>query len=306
MTKVHFNSPGVWTTDATFRTFGAALNAAIASTGLVQTADTGQINWTTVLKPTNGSVIGYEIWRFDDSLQGTAPVFIKFTWTGLAQETSGPSNAFRWDYIAGTGSNGTGTITGTSTTQGSCSTWTGLNGSNPNTAAWNAKLCHTEGSFSAISSGMAGEVTGNHCFMFSACRSIDDSGNPTTEGLYLWCGSSSSRVGASKMLNFNTATAYDTLVTSNAAQPGTLVNYNTPNINYVVPHYLTIPHPVLVDGVASVSNLFAHGTEFDMSVAPGGTNKHYIILQPMAYNTKGTDQVSVGATLYGGLAILWE
>lgn len=64
------------TTDAAFRTWGLAYNAKLAAAGLVQTADTGQIDWATVLAATAiNTVQGYEIWRFDDALQATVPVF---------------------------------------------------------------------------------------------------------------------------------------------------------------------------------------------------------------------------------------
>jgi hypothetical protein len=46
---------------------------------MVQTADTGQINWATVLKPTAiNTKQGYEVWRFNDALHATAPLFVKF------------------------------------------------------------------------------------------------------------------------------------------------------------------------------------------------------------------------------------
>ena len=69
--------PAYLADDATFRTWGSGIAAQFAAVGLVQTADTGQINWTTVARPGVGSYGGYEIWRFNDSFQATAPVFIK-------------------------------------------------------------------------------------------------------------------------------------------------------------------------------------------------------------------------------------
>ncbi|MCB1713466.1 MAG: hypothetical protein KDH96_13660, partial [Candidatus Riesia sp.] len=62
-------------TDALFRDWGSKLSAAIQAVGLVKTGDTGQINWSTVTVGTG--IRGYEIFRFNDSLQATTPVFIK-------------------------------------------------------------------------------------------------------------------------------------------------------------------------------------------------------------------------------------
>ncbi len=94
--------------DANFREWGGELNARLAALGLVKTADTGQINWATVVRAGTSSDAGYEIWRFDDAQQATAPIFIKLfygTGTGLSNP--------RLRAQVGTGSNGSGTLTGT-------------------------------------------------------------------------------------------------------------------------------------------------------------------------------------------------
>lgn len=101
-----------FSTDAKFRTWGSTCSAALASAGLVQTSDTGQINWTTVTKPVAANTkAGYEIWRFNDSLQATKPIYIRFDY-GSSGVASGNAPA-TWITV-GTGSNGSGTITGPS------------------------------------------------------------------------------------------------------------------------------------------------------------------------------------------------
>lgn len=65
-------------TDAQFRAWVQWYITAITSVGMVQTADTGQINTSTVVKPAAiNTVSGYAVFRFDDALQATAPIFIK-------------------------------------------------------------------------------------------------------------------------------------------------------------------------------------------------------------------------------------
>jgi hypothetical protein len=96
------------TTDAAFRVWGLAYNSKLASMGLVQTADTGQINWTTVLAATLANTVqGYEIWRFADTLQATAPVFLKIEYGSGALASAGSL----WVQL-GSGSNGAGGLTG--------------------------------------------------------------------------------------------------------------------------------------------------------------------------------------------------
>lgn len=57
------------TTDAEFRTWVAAVIADLGTLGLLQTADTGQINTSTVLKPAAANTVqGYTMWTMNDGL----------------------------------------------------------------------------------------------------------------------------------------------------------------------------------------------------------------------------------------------
>jgi hypothetical protein len=100
--------PATFNTDADFRSWGSGLSAQFAAIGLVKTADTGQIDWSTVLKPSGGSTQrGYEVWRFNDALQATKPVFIRIDFgAGLFANIPGIL------VTVGTGTNGAGTLTG--------------------------------------------------------------------------------------------------------------------------------------------------------------------------------------------------
>lgn len=73
-----------WSTDqgVTFRDYVAGIHNMVVAAGLVPTADTGQIDHTTVLAaPTvaggSGNFRGSKLYRFDDALQGTAPLFVR-------------------------------------------------------------------------------------------------------------------------------------------------------------------------------------------------------------------------------------
>ena len=100
--------PAFFDTDATFRTWGTGVAAQLTACGLTQTADTGQINWTTVLKPGAAStMMGFEIYRFSDSLQATAPVFIKIEYG------SGTAATHPGFYVQiGSATNGAGALSG--------------------------------------------------------------------------------------------------------------------------------------------------------------------------------------------------
>jgi hypothetical protein len=108
-TQGPLNLPAYFNVDADFRSWGSGISTALAALGLVQTADTGQINWTTVLKPTGATAQGYEIWRFADALQSTVPVFFKLEYGGSSGV--GATGPGLW-LTVGTGTNGAGTLTG--------------------------------------------------------------------------------------------------------------------------------------------------------------------------------------------------
>lgn len=106
------------TTDVAFRAWGSAISAAITTAGWTQTADTGQVNWTTITVPTAGTAPAtiYEVWRLADTLQATDPVFIKVMYS--RSTSSGPAMRV----IAGTASDGAGTITSAANTNTSVTT----------------------------------------------------------------------------------------------------------------------------------------------------------------------------------------
>lgn len=90
------------------RTWGKFISDGLGYIGWVKTADTGQIDFTTVTSP--GSIntpLGYEIWRMADSLQGTTPVFMKIEY-GCGATNTHPA---LWITL-GSGSDGAGNLTG--------------------------------------------------------------------------------------------------------------------------------------------------------------------------------------------------
>lgn len=63
-------------TDAAFRAWGANISSHLADGGLVNVSN--NIDWATVTTPgVINTKAGYEVWRFADALQATAPVFFK-------------------------------------------------------------------------------------------------------------------------------------------------------------------------------------------------------------------------------------
>jgi hypothetical protein len=96
--------------DANFRAWAKFIADALLAFGWTRAADTGQIDWATVARPTAANTPqGFEVWRSGDAL---TQMFLKV-------EYGSGSNALHpglW-LTLGTGSNGSGTITGNVSTR---------------------------------------------------------------------------------------------------------------------------------------------------------------------------------------------
>ena len=82
-------------TDAHFRAWGQVIGAALVAMGLVKLSAAeaaGQINWATVTTTTAAAQQkGFEVYRFADALQATAPVFIRIDY-GSNNAVVAPTN----------------------------------------------------------------------------------------------------------------------------------------------------------------------------------------------------------------------
>lgn len=162
--------------DSNFRIWGSTFAAAMATCGLVQTSDTGQVNWSTVTEPVVNTFTVYEIYRFSDSLQASKPVFIRFSYGRLTA-----SNTAAVRIQIGTGTDGAGNITGISTTI--TTVVLGIGVANSPAAYW------ASGDGSSIqfvsqsvqTTGTAPQWGG----MFAIERSRDANATPNGDGLYL-------------------------------------------------------------------------------------------------------------------------
>lgn len=177
MSKVTYTMPVSQATDADFRAWGSALSAGLASAGLVKTADTGQIDWVTVARAAGGTSAGYEVWRMNDAMQATKPVFFKLEY-GSGPSTSVPH---MWLTVGG-GSNGSGTITDTYLSR----TLIAPNGSlNADGGGRPTYISVQPGFVGVVVNGGCLSWAGANmsCGYFFVIRTTDDSAVPTADGL---------------------------------------------------------------------------------------------------------------------------
>lgn len=180
-------------TDAAFRAWAQAVHDAMIGAGFIQTTDTGQIDFATVLKPTTTSTsAGYAMYRFADTLQTTAPIFVKLEF-GMGSTLD---STFGWRIGVANGTDGAGGIGGnlfiqTAFVSQPASSYSGVN---------NTWACHTAGvgwlNFYYESTSV-GSMLG-----FCISRTMDDAGAPSGEGISVYFKGITSNVGSISLLRF--------------------------------------------------------------------------------------------------------
>lgn len=164
---------------------------ALATIGLVQTADTGQAVISTLTNPSsNSGTAGYEVWRFDDDLQATHPIVFKIEY-GRGSTANSPA---MWITV-GKGSDGAGNITDVLVPRNSlvgARTVSGSQVSNPGTPAGTGYAAYNDCCLSFVP--FADLTSGSNKPMFILERSRDDTGAPTGAGITLTVGASNAQL----------------------------------------------------------------------------------------------------------------
>lgn len=297
MAKTNWNTPVDHTGDAGFRAWGLELSGRLATAGLVQTADTGQINWTTATRPGSNAYAGYEVWRFNDALQSSAPVFIRLEY-GTSNNTGTP--ALR--VTVGTGSNGAGTMTGVVSSQHilHCANILVTNAATTN---FNSYACHTAGFF-GLAWKMGAGAGAIPLAGFTLQRSTTNAGVPTAEAVQLIsCGATNSFTAAATVSTLNFVTSSASLTDGNdlAVIPGRLNSSLVGLDPQIFTTWMAIPKMRANIGTgAHVGTEVPIGAEFDLALV-GSTPRHYIgvgsALRCCAYHGGGTVR---------GAVMLWE
>lgn len=198
------------TSDAAFRVWVQEVITLLVTTlGLTQTADTGQINTSTVTRPATNTSGGYVILRFNDTAQSTSPIFFKLEF-GTGQSANSP---YMW-ITMGTSSNGSGTINGISCQRSSVT---------PNSnipiaiiTPYVTRACYnTTAGFLGFVWKNGGFASGQNMGGFFIMRSADATGAVTTDAVQLICNTGSitgqgTSTGFSQVISQLTGLAYST------------------------------------------------------------------------------------------------
>lgn len=281
------------TSDAEFRAWGSELNAKLAVAGLVQASDTGQIDWTTVTRPGVNAVGGYEIWKFNDSLATTAPIYLKIEY-GTASNAVYPQI---W-LTVGTGSNGSGTLTGTVTSRNTI-----MYAVTPASGNWSSFLCVAPGFVGLC--WKSGAASGNGYALFVISRTNDTSGSPTSNGFIVyWGATSNTNVCQSQSVRTATiATAYSA-TTLNSIVPAQVTGSLVGTDLQVYAHFGINPQVWTLATLATIL-LSEVPTGATVSVAMVGSTPRTLLsigsgYRPLAIGT------GPGVISTYGFAMLWE
>lgn len=287
-----------WSTNAGVRVCLAALKNSLISAGLVQTSDTGQIDVTSVAKPTTANtLIGYFIFRFADALQSSAPVFIRITVSTGTSISYAPNLTFR----VGAGTDGAGNMTGAmSSIQSWTNSYTYSSGS-PTLISYAthsngfAGLCFAPGLISTTSYGAP---------TFTVQRICGNTGSPTAQGVVVTTSNPAiASPGTADVLLFLPTTSLTTSTTLSLGMiPGIGGITQVGLASQVFNHFVMTPKCLPLVGTAALRRgETALGQTFSIAMV-GTVPKTYLSLGPYA----GNNIYCVTSSVYGDLAMLWE
>lgn len=173
MAKQTISASPIQTTDAEFRAWVTAISNGFQAL-FTKVTQTGEINLATVSKPTGSNTSqGFEVYRFNDSLQATAPIFFKVEY-GSSNTAATPSC---W-LTVGKGADGSGTLTSILLARQQV-----IYLDNNSAGFYNSYIGSGDGSCLILSlfPGISAFGRGSYCVVE---RSRDASGNPTAAGVF--------------------------------------------------------------------------------------------------------------------------
>lgn len=235
------------TSDTTFRAWGSAVSQCFSAVGLTKTADTGQVNWTTVVRPAASVMTVYEIWAFYDVLQATKPVYVKI-WYFVNGNT-----VPQMQIQVGTVTDGAGNLTGSTT-----AVYTGRYYSAAFTSTTYCNVASDGSYLTAVIGAASGTVP---WLMLSIDRTRNTDGTANGDGLYCVMGNTVSGTNPATgvvntltygVLGLNRAWKQGTNATFPQDLPNTATGVAGTDVN-IFPHIPYAPRP---EGCLAILGMF--------------------------------------------------
>ena len=296
MATASWNSPVSSASDAAFQAWASELYQYLTATGCAQASDTGQLAYPVVVsRPgTNNTAAGYWIFYLNDSLHGSAPIYIKIE-PGRGGSVTTPN---MWITI-GTSTDGAGTITGTLSSRYSFS-----GSSNASATNRQSYACGVAG-FQGLDwkQGAAGAGAGS----WYLSRTVDSSGGATGAGCLLLVGGGGTSTGAAVSMEFSSGTVQESIGTLGVVSivPGAITSLALPGGDvqaFLVFGAANRVFPVVGVCTCLSSDIAANNT-FSVALV-GITNRTY---KTGAYNAYSSLSPAYPLTAGNcGIAMLWE
>jgi hypothetical protein len=293
MTTATWSTTNTCTSDAEFRALIVELQGKFSAVGLVQTSDTGQVNTSTVTKPVGSATsAGYDIWRFSDTLQSTAPIYIK-----VEYGTGFNLSAFALWITVGSSTDGAGNITGTATTRK-----TAYNSNAAVIGTVTSYLCYKDG-FLGLLHKVNGSGAGTTMNGFAISRTCDGAGAWSATGAVVYTKNTSATAPpVVQALRFaTTATAYTSSTGGFCVVPHANTVTSSGN-NPVYLHWMPVPDMVPVLGMC---------THVTAQISLGTFTATLVGTTARTYFTSGSTALGFGYGAENGTtqycpAMLWE
>ena len=276
--------------DAGFRAWAQEFHALLLAAGWVNTADTGQVDLTTMLKPAAITAAGYKIYYLNDSLHASAPCYLKWE-----PGSGGTSTAPQFHCTLGVATNGAGTLTGVFSARSACV----HESSNLSTViARNTYVTWGDGYFSvAWKAGGSGPI--GYGF-FSVNRFTDAIGTPVADGYAMYNRTTTGVTCQQHCISFLTSTAYP-ISTTYCMIGGAVTNSLVAGVAQTYRHYVIKPRMQLNPFALTVLNSeLTAGNVFQADVIGTGLKDWMPVGLVMA------GAAVTGASGIYGMAIPWE
>lgn len=302
------------TSDAGYRAWASRLHNAFVECGLVATNDSGQIDFDVATRPATHSFDNYRIYRFDDAMQSSRPIFIRVEY-GTGADTDRPALRIG----VGSGTDGSGKLTGMALNAKYVS-YDRMDTSNHQTRLYPTRVCVVDGCFWFVSgtgsySSSTSSLPSAWAF-FVIGRTVDNVGDADDRGALVITRNNSDSTSASPTaymasypwtFRYNKSAIFPMDIGSSCLFVGGIQPTVDSGKFQAFVHYASFPEAVLVPWLFTVNNSeLSEGATFDASPV-GGTGHKYISLG-LPFNSLSTTTVGIALPPSSGYtyAMVWE
>lgn len=281
--------------DANLRAWLGECEQMLEDCGLVRTSDTGQIDPSLATWPgSNNTEIGFSVWRFNDSLQGVAPIFLKCTYF-----RGNSSGLVSFGIDVGAGSDGSGNLTGLTASIAPSG------GNAPGLGDYYSYACHLDG-FAGLAFKVNGSNTnytrGHPAFIIE--RFHDNAGAPTSAGAVLIGNAgnttSSRNDSAVRILDFlnSSVSSFNGNMTF---VPSQITDSRVGLAPQIFHHWVMLPKMTpLIGSAACVRGEVSVNRQFELTLV-GSTPRNYVCIG----HTLGSS-IEGGSSINGDICMLFE